>query len=271
MTHPAYSLEDVHFGYADSREVLAGVTFEIACGERVAILGANGSGKSTLLAMLDGLLFPSAGGVQVLGSDLTEAALRDAAFNASFRSRVGFVFQEADAQLFSATVADELAFGPLQLGLPDDEVAARVSRLLAELELDDLADRAPFNLSGGEKRRVAIASVLAVEPSILLLDEPTNGLDPRTQVWLLELLDRLGHEGRTVVMATHDLGFAEESTDRCIVISEDHVVVADGPASDVLSDHELLLSCNLIHAHAHRHGRHAHSHAHAHGVGHAHD
>ncbi len=261
-----FHLADVRFAYDEGLEVVSGVTFTVLAGECMAILGANGSGKSTLLALMDGLVFPTTGEIAVLGQVLTEDALRDTAFSRAFRSRVGFVFQDAEAQLFSATVREEIAFAPLQLGLPDGEVVARVDGLIAELGLEKLADRAPFTLSGGEKRRVAIASVLAADPSVLLLDEPTNGLDPRTQVWLLELLQRLLAEGRTVVIATHDLGFADEAADRAVVLSEDHVVVADAPVADVLEDHETLLAVNLVHEHFHEHGerRHAHPHLHPH-------
>jgi cobalt/nickel transport system ATP-binding protein len=268
---PAFALAGVSFAYPGTSRVCCDVSFSIATGERVAILGANGSGKSTLLMLMDALAFPTAGTIEVLGQPATEASLRDPAFNRAFRSRVGFVFQDSDAQLFSATVRDEIAFAPLQLGLTDAEVASRVDGLLADLGLEKLADRAPFTLSGGEKKRAAIGAVLAADPSILLLDEPTNGLDPRTQVWLLELIERWESEGRTVVMATHDLGFAEEATRRAIILSEDHTVVADGPVADVLSDRELLLRVNLIHEHAHRHGLTTHVHAHAHGPAHAHE
>ncbi len=264
-----FRLADVHFCYDEGAEVCSGVTFTVRAGECLAILGANGSGKSTLLALMDGLVFATAGEIAVLGQPLSEDALRDPAFSRAFRSRVGFVFQDSEAQLFSATVRDEIAFAPLQLGLTDAEVIERVDGLVAELGLAKLADRAPFTLSGGEKKRVAIAAVLAADPSVLLLDEPTNGLDPRTQVWLLELLERLRAEGRTVVIATHDLGFADEAADRAVVLSEQHVVVKDAAVADVLADHDTLLAVNLVHAHFHEHGgqRHAHAHLHPHGHG----
>jgi cobalt/nickel transport system ATP-binding protein len=266
-----FAVADVRFAFDEGVEVLSGVTFTVRAGECVAILGANGSGKSTLLALLDGLAFATSGEIAVLGQPLTEDGLRDPAFNAAFRSRVGFVFQDPDAELFSATVREEIAFAPLQLGLSDVEVIARVDALIADLGLAKLADRAPFSLSGGEKKRVAIAAVLAADPSVLLLDEPTNGLDPRTQVWLLELIARLREDGRTVVLATHDLGFAEEAADRAVVLSEQHQVVADAPIREVLGDNDLLLKVNLIHEHAHRHGGLSHRHAHALGARHSHE
>jgi cobalt/nickel transport system ATP-binding protein len=217
--------------------------------------------------MLDGLVFPTEGDVLAFGAPLTEEALEDPAFRRDFRARVGFVFQDADVQLFCASVLDELAFGPLQLGLPEDEVRRRVGDVAEHLRIEKLLDRPPYSLSGGEKKRVAIASVITMEPRVLLLDEPTNALDPRSQVWLLDVLDEWKLEGRTVIMATHDLSAAAEAADRLVVLSEDHAVATDGTPEEVLTQHELLLSVNLIHEHTHRHASTAHRHAHAHGPG----
>jgi cobalt/nickel transport system ATP-binding protein len=230
-------------------------------------VGANGSGKSTLLKMLDGLVFPTSGAIRAFGVPLTEDALEDPAYRRDFRARVGFVFQEADVQLFCSDASDELAFGPLQLGLARDEVERRVREAAQQLRIEQLLDRPPYTLSGGEKKRVAIASVLTMQPHVLLLDEPTNALDPRSQVWLLDVLDEWKQEGRTVVMATHDLSAAAESADRIVVLSEDHTIVADGTPEEVLRQRDLLLSVNLIHEHTHRHASTAHRHAHAHAPG----
>jgi cobalt/nickel transport system ATP-binding protein len=246
---------------------LDAVDLAIESGERVAVVGANGSGKSSLLKMLDGLVFPTAGTLTAFGAPLTEQALEDPDYRREFRTRVGYVFQEADVQLFCANALDELAFGPLQLGLDRNEVERRVEQAARQLRIENLLDRAPYTLSGGEKKRVAIASVLTMEPHVLLLDEPTNALDPRSQVWLLEALDEWKGRGHTVVIATHDLSAAAEAAERMVVLSEEHRVVADGAPSDVLAQRELLLSVNLIHEHAHRHAAlgHAHEHAHHHG------
>ena len=268
---PAFRLIDIGYRYPGAEDALAGIGFDIAAGERVGVLGANGTGKSTLLAIMDGLIFPTSGEIAVLGTPLSERVLRDPETNRDFRSRVGFVFQDPDAQLFSANVYEEIAFGPLQLGLSEAEVRDRVDATIDGLGLGRIADRAPFLLSGGEKKRVALASVMAVDPDILLLDEPTTGLDPRTQVWLMEVLERMHSSGKTVVLATHDLSFADEVVDRCIVLSEDHQMVADASTEDVLSDEATLLAVNLIHEHAHSHGAAYHAHPHAHGLGHAHE
>jgi len=267
---PAFRLSDVHQSYRTGVETLAGISLSINTGEHVAIVGANGSGKSTLLKALDGLLFPSAGSISVFGSDLTEEALEEPPFRREFRARVGFVFQDADVQLFCSTVFDELAFGPLQLGLAEADVRERVAEVTRGLRLERLLDRPPYSLSGGEKKRVAIGSVLTMRPDVLLMDEPTNALDPRSQVWLLEVLAEMKEAGKTVIIATHDLSAAEESCDRMIVISEEHVVVADGTPADVLAQRDLLLEVNLIHEHSHRHGEVGAEHAHPHGHGQVH-
>lgn len=262
-----FVLRGVRHEYRPGAASLTGLELTIAGGEHVAIVGANGTGKSTLLKMLDGLVFPTAGEVLAFGAPLTEDALEDPAFRRDFRARVGFVFQEADVQLFCSDAFDELAFGPLQLGLPEEEVRRRVREAAQELHIEKLLDRPRYTLSGGEKKRVAIASVITMQPRVLLLDEPTNALDPRSQVWLLDALEDWRREGRTVVMATHDLSAAAEAADRIVVLSEEHELVADGTPDEVLAQHELLLSVNLIHEHTHRHASTAHRHAHAHGAG----
>jgi cobalt/nickel transport system ATP-binding protein len=262
-----FVLTGVGHEYRAGATALAAIDLVIGCGQHVAVVGANGSGKSTLLKMLDGLVFPTSGEIVAFGAQLTEEALEDPAFRRDFRSRVGFVFQEADVQLFCSDVRDELAFGPLQLGLPEDEVRRRVAELAEHLRIEKLLERPPYSLSGGEKKRVAIASVITMQPHVLLLDEPTSALDPRSQVWLLDVLADWKHEGRTVVMATHDLSAAAEAADRLVVLSEDHTVVADGTPDEVLAQRELLLAVNLIHEHTHRHASTAHRHAHAHGSG----
>jgi cobalt/nickel transport system ATP-binding protein len=235
----------------------------------VAILGANGTGKSTLLSIMNGLVCPNSGSVRVFGQPLNERALEDRSFNADFRKRVAFVFSNPDVQLFSSTVWDEIAFGPLQLDLSPAAVKEIVEKQLESLRLTDLRDRAPHTLSDGQKKKVAIASSLATDPDVLLLDEPTNGLDPRTQVWLIELLGELHAKGKTIIAATHDLSIAEDITERAIVLSEEHTIAADGLFRDIIEDNDLLLRVNLIHVHAHRHGDRSHVHLHGH-FGHYH-
>jgi cobalt/nickel transport system ATP-binding protein len=266
-----FELDKVSFSYPDGVPALHDVTLRIQAGERLALIGANGSGKSTLLKVLAGLAAPQGGAVRAFGAPLTDTVLKDEAQAQAFRRRVGVVFQSADVQLFSPTVRDEIAFGPLHLGLPAAEVEQRVHDMLALLELEHLAARPPYRLSGGEKKKVALAAVLASGPQALLFDEPTAGLDPRTQDWLVELLQRLHEAGKTLVLATHQLTELPRLADRALVLAEDHSVAAELPVAELLADRELLLRVNLIHEHAHSHGPLLHSHAHAHLPGEDHD
>jgi cobalt/nickel transport system ATP-binding protein len=214
------------------------------------ILGANGSGKSTLLKLLDGLYFPGSGSLRAFGEPLTEQALRNDDFNAAFRRRVGLVFQDSDVQLFLPSVVEELAFAPLQLGLLRSEVSQRIDLALGALRIEQLRDRAPHHLSGGEKRRVALASLLTLQPEVWLMDEPSAGLDPRSQSWLIEFILEQRALGKTMITATHDLSLAEEIAGTVYVFSEDHQIVAEGPPTEILADHELLHRTNLYHYHA---------------------
>ncbi len=241
-----FNVEQVSYAYPGGVVALEGVGMQVCQGERVAILGANGSGKSTLLRLLDGLAFPEAGRVSAFGQPLSEAALREETFNFAFRRRVGLVFQDSDVQLFSPSVWDEVAFAPLQLGLSDAEVTSRVEEALKALRLDALGDRAPHRLSGGEKKRVALASILSLDPEVWLMDEPTAGLDPRSQAWLEDFILERAAQGNTVVFATHDLELARSTASRVVVFSEDHRVAAEGATEQVLNDRDLLMSCNLV-------------------------
>lgn len=261
---PVFELDQVSFAYGDGTPALTGVDLQIAEGERVALLGANGSGKSTLLRVLAGLAQPTGGEVRAFGAPLTADLLRDEPRAQAFRRRVGIVFQNADAQLFSPTVRDEIAFGPLHLDLARTQVEERVGDMLGLLGLEALAERPPYKLSGGEQKKVALAAVLAINPDVLLFDEPMGGLDPRTRQWLVELLAGLHLAGKTLVMATHELGELDLLADRAVILGEDHRVAADGPLRELLADGDLLLGVNLIHKHTHAHGALLHSHPHAH-------
>ena len=240
-------VDDARYAYLGRFTALDGVSLSVARGEKVALLGANGCGQSTLLKLLDGLLFAESGAYSAFGEAVTEDRLEDEEFNAGFRSRIGFVFQNSDAQVFSATVREEIAFGPLNMGMPVGEAEQRVDDTLAMLDICALADRAPYQLSGGQKKRVAIASVLVMNPEVLLFDEPTAALDPRTRHWLLELIDELHRAGKTIVVATHDLEHLDRLADRCAVFSEEHRIVADGPTAEILAGNARLRSVNLVH------------------------
>jgi cobalt/nickel transport system ATP-binding protein len=174
------------------------------------------------------------------------------------------VFQDADSQLFSPVVWEEVSFAPLQLGLSEQDVQKRVNEALSLLGITHLRNRSPQSLSEGEKRRVAIASVLSLGPDILLLDEPSSDLDPRTKVWLEGFLNELRSAGKTIITATHDLELAADTSQRCIVLTEQHAIAGEGSTEKMLSNWNLLLDSNLVHVHAHRHGQILHTHPHAH-------
>lgn len=248
-TETVFKIHDMSFAYEGKQTALEDINLTVQSGECLVILGANGCGKSTLLKLLDGLYFPSKGTINVFGQALTEDALRNLDFNFAFRRRVGLVFQDADVQLFSPSVLDEVAFAPLQLGLPRDEVNQRVEDALQTLRIEKLRDRAPHRLSGGEKRRVALASLLTLQPDVWLLDEPTTGLDPRSQSWLVEFILEQRAAGKTVITATHDLNIAAQIATKIHVFNEEHQITASGTVDDILSDHDLLHRCNLGHYH----------------------
>ena len=235
MSHHIVAVEGLRHTYADGTEALQGVSFRITHGESVAVVGANGAGKSTLLLHLNGFLTPSAGTVRVGDFPLTRETLPE------IRRTVGMVFQDPDDQLFMPTVFDDVAFGPFNLGLPREEVEARVARALAVVGADRLRDKPPYQLSAGEKRRVAIATVLSMTPDILVMDEPTTGLDPRARRDVMGLLKEFRH---TKIFTSHDLDMVLELCERTIVLHEG-MVKADGPTLEIFRDEALLAACNL--------------------------
>jgi len=261
---PLFSIDNIHYDYFGRIPALAGIDLTINPGERFAIIGANGSGKSTLLQLLDGLIFPSRGTIRFHGQAITEAALRDTGFLRFFRERVGYVFQDSDVQLFCPTVLDELMYGPLQLDISEEEAEDRSRDVLKMLGMENNADRPTYMLSGGEKKRVAIGSVLTMNPEVLLLDEPTNGLDPRTVAFLIDLLLSLNEAGKTIIIASHDLSLVADMEMSVALLSENHRVEKTGSSADILADEEMLIRTNLIHEHLHRHDGSLHRHRHSH-------
>ncbi len=235
MSTPVLDLRGLAFRYPGSQQALFGVDLHVHAGERVALLGPNGAGKTTLVLHLNGVLRAGAGTVSVSGLSVDDANL------AEIRRRVGIVFQDPDDQLFMPTVRDDVAFGPANLGLRGAELEARVAMALAAVGVADLADRVLHHLSFGQRRRVAIATVLAMEPDILVLDEPTSNLDPASRRELADILRALPV---TVLMVTHDLPYAAELCERSLILSGG-VVVADGPTLELLADPELLASHRL--------------------------
>lgn len=232
---PLVSIRGLRFAYPDGTPVLDGVDLDVDRGERLAILGPNGAGKTTLLLHLIGILWPSSGSIEVAGLRLTEQSAPDV------RSRVGMVFQDPDDQLFMPTVAEDVAFGPANQGLSGEPLEQRVSEALGSVQMEGAGDRAPHHLSGGERRRVALAGVLAMQPDILVLDEPTSNLDPVGRRELSEVLLQLE---TTVVVVTHDLPYALRLCDRSVVMNGGRVV-ADGPTAAILSDEEMMAANRL--------------------------
>ncbi len=263
-TAPVFELEQVTFSYNQNRVALCDVNLTVQPGERIAVLGANGSGKSTLLKILDALYYPTRGTFRAFGQVIKPDTLNDDASAFAFRRRVGLVFQDPDVQLFSPTVWDEVTFAPLHLGLSRAEVIERAEWALDFLGIEKLRDRAPHRLSGGEKKKVALASVLSLQPDVWLMDEPTASLDPRSTSRLLDFLDDLKREGKTIITATHDLDIVEEIADRVLMFCEEHVIMVEGEPHAVLNDRERLIACNLLHEHRHKHGMTEHAHPHLH-------
>jgi len=225
---------DLRYRYPDGREALRGVDLAVAHGERVAVLGPNGAGKTTFVYHLNGLL-QGTGRLEVAGTVVEDSTIRD------LRSRVGLVFQDPDDQLFMPTVREDVAFGPLNQGLTREQALARVEDALAAVRMEHAADRAPHQLSMGERRRVAIATVLAMEPELLVLDEPTANLDPRARRELLQVLDRID---RTMLVVTHDLPFAAQLCERAVILAGG-CIVADGPCHAIMRDERLLARHDL--------------------------
>jgi cobalt/nickel transport system ATP-binding protein len=266
MVQPIFALADVHYAYEKTIPALRGLSLDIHRGERTAVIGANGSGKSTMLALLDALIFPDSGSMHFDGRPITPAVMRDATFQREFRLRVGYVFQNPDVQLFCPTVREDILFGPLQLGVPAAEIDRRFERVVDLFKLGPLLDRSCHHLSIGEKKKAAIASVLVIEPEVLLLDEPTAGLDPQTTRDIIAVLQEAHKNGKTVIMATHDLHIVEEIADTIHVFGTGRAIIRSGTSEEILEDREFLQNNNLVHilVHRHRHGGHIHEHVHEH-------
>jgi cobalt transport protein ATP-binding subunit len=237
--HPAHGDEDparwievehLHFAYPDGLEALRGIDLVVARGEKVALVGPNGAGKSTFLLHLNGINEPSHGSVRIGGVDVVRANL------GSIRSAVGVVFQDPDDQLFSPTVRDDVAFGPLHMGLPESEIHDRIERALQAVGMTGFERRLPHHLSVGQRKRVAIATVLSMDPSVLIFDEPSAGLDPRGRRELIQLIRTMS---QTMVVATHDIRLVSEVLPRTVVM-DGGLIVADGQTDAVLADTDLL-------------------------------
>lgn len=238
-------LRGVCFGYPEI-PVLRDLCLSIRGGESVALVGPNGSGKSTLLKLVCGLLPPSAGSYRFDGAEISKAKLADETYAKAFHRRIGLLFQDSGAQLFCGSVYDEIAFGPRQMGLAEVEVSRRVGDLSSMFGLGSLLGRVPYHLSGGEKRKVALASVLALSPDALCLDEPMGGLDPKTKGSLKAQIASLNSAGITLLCATHDFEYVDGLFSRAVVLSKEGRIARDGPYSEVMADRAFLEEMNVV-------------------------
>ncbi len=235
MSHHIVEVQDLNHTYPDGTKAVRGISFRIHHGESVAVVGANGAGKSTLLLHLNGYLTPQTGRVRIGDFPLTKETVTN------IRKTVGMIFQNPDDQLFMPTVYEDVAFGPQNLGLPPEEVEQRVTDALTRTNVAHLRDRPPYKLSGGEKRAVAIATVLSMSPDILVMDEPTSNLDPKARRTLIKLLSGFQH---TKIIATHDLDMVLDLCERTIVIHNGKIT-ADGPTAAIFQDEGLLAASHL--------------------------
>ena len=293
MPRAMIEVDDVYFTYPDGHKVLKGLSFGIQQGEKVALIGPNGAGKSTLMSQLNGVQLPSAGRVVIDGMEVTKDNLKE------IRRRVGIVFQDPDDQLFCPTVYDDVAFGPLNLGLPQDQIASRVREALSVVGLEGFDERSSFHLSFGERKRLALATVLSYQPEILVFDEPSTNMDPLNR---RNLINWLKLTDKTILLCTHDLDIALEVCDRCLLLVDGRIK-AEGPVNKILYDRKLLEENRLemplalmthellhdilaeqemdeehrhiigkfLHAHRHAHGTDAHIHVHLHAHEHMHE
>jgi len=264
MAKTIFELKDIYFSYPGKIPALRGVDLAIEEGSKLAVIGANGTGKSTLLAMLDGLIFPDKGSLKAFGRELNEPVLNDAGFSQFFRKKVGFLFQNPEVQLFCPTVKEDIIFGPLHLGVLQAEIKDRLDKLSADFEIGHLLERSPHQLSIGEKKKVSLASVLAIQPDVLLLDEPTAGLDPQTIRDIIDILLVENQAGKTIVTATHDLHIVDEIADVVHVFGAEKKIIRSAPPEEILADESFLKEHNLVHIHSHRHKDKLHIHLHQH-------
>ncbi len=237
---PALEIHDLHYTYSDGTEALRGIDLEVKRGEKLAIMGANGSGKSTLFLHLNGILKPKKGRVKIQGKpiDYSRKGLLDV------RKKVGIVFQNPDNQLFSASVVQEISFGLLNLGEKEDVALEKVKKIMADLNIEEFSEKPTHFLSGGQKKRVAIADVMVMDPEIIIFDEPTSELDPKHAAITDKIIDDLSKRGITVILSTHNVSRALAWADRAVLLDQGRVI-AQGLPEDIFSNEDLLEKTNL--------------------------
>lgn len=238
MNQPILEIRNLSYSYSSGEVALDGVDLKIYEGEKIAVIGPNGAGKSTFFLNTNGVLTPDAGEILYRGTVVNKKNLKE------LRKNVGIVFQDADNQIIASTVLAEVGFGPMNLKLPREEVLARVEEALDYMNLQEYRDRPPHYLSGGEKKRVSIADIIAMKSEVIIFDEPTAGLDPANAGMLEDVLERMASEGKTMLISTHDVDFAYRWADRAIVFSQGRIL-ADGTPLEIFRNQEILKEANL--------------------------
>lgn len=231
-------IEDLYYTYGNGKSALNGVSTDIYKGEKIAVIGSNGSGKSTFFLNIDGVLMPEQGKIIYKDTVINKKNLKE------LRKNIGIVFQDADNQIIASTVKAEVGFGPMNLKLPKDEVLKRVNEALEYMNISHLKDRPPHYLSGGEKKRVSIADIIAMKSEIIIFDEPTAALDPLNSIMLEKVLLKLGNEGKTMLISTHDVDFTYRWAERVLVFNEGKII-ADGSPLEIFKNKEVLKKANL--------------------------
>lgn len=248
-------LKDISYIYEDRKQVFKDFSFAVEKGESVALMGVNGCGKTTLLRILCGLNYVQTGNYYFKDQDISKDFLAKPEERKKFHQQVGYVFQHSEDQLFCPTVYEEVAFGLEQMNLSPQAIETRVTDVLELLQISKIRDAVPYHCSGGEKKRIAIAAVLAMNPEVILLDEPLAALDPRMQTFFVHLLQQLKENGKTIIIATHDIQRVQHMVDRICLFDENHQLVADGRVKDILMQVDLLKKINLVddsyHVHEH--------------------
>ncbi|SHI47318.1 cobalt/nickel transport system ATP-binding protein [Clostridium cavendishii DSM 21758] len=239
-------IKNVSYKYETKQYALKNINFHIAEGEAIALIGVNGSGKSTLMKLINGLITPDEGSYFFEGEEINYKKLQNESFSKAFHKKIGFVFQNSEVQLFCSNVYDEIAFGPRQMGMDEEEVKDRVEDTLKLLKIEELRDRQPYHLSGGEKKKVAIASVVVLNPDVYIFDEPMNGLDPKTKRFLKEFMININNVGKTILCSTHDFEYVQGVFKRAVVFSEDHTIIRDDNYNEIINDTEFLYKNNII-------------------------
>ncbi|MCE5220596.1 MAG: energy-coupling factor ABC transporter ATP-binding protein [Clostridium sp.] len=239
-------IKNVSYKYDTKVLALKDINFHVNEGEAIALIGVNGSGKSTLMKLLNGLIIPDSGSYLFEGEEINYKKLQNEKFSKAFHKKIGFVFQNSEVQLFCSNVYDEIAFGPRQMGMDEEEVKKRVEDTLKLLKIDELRNRQPYHLSGGEKKKVSIASVVVLNPDVYIFDEPMNGLDPKTKRFLKEFMITINNAGKTILCSTHDFEYVKGVFKRAVVFSSDHTIIRDGIYDEIMNDTTFLYNNNII-------------------------